>query len=65
MLKQSVSGVLASLRGSTYRIVRLASSFAAALPDGLFEHPAGYSGISSIRKSHLGIAQKPCFPATC
>jgi len=33
-------GVLASLRGSTYRSVRLASSLAAALLDGLFEHPA-------------------------
>jgi hypothetical protein len=55
MLKKSVSGVLASLRGSTYRSVRLASSLAAALPaewrvlarrggvgemSGLFEHPA-------------------------
>ena len=43
MLKKSASGVLASLRGSTYRSVRLASSLAAALLDGLFEHPAGYS----------------------
>jgi hypothetical protein len=41
MLKKSASGVLASLRGSTYRSVRLASSLAAALPDGLFEHPDG------------------------
>jgi hypothetical protein len=32
--------VLASLRGSTYRSVRLASSLAAASLDGLFEHPA-------------------------
>ncbi|MBH0197009.1 MAG: hypothetical protein HP494_15820 [Nitrospira sp.] len=40
MLKKSASGVLASLRGSTYRSVRLASSLAAALPDGHFEHPA-------------------------
>ena len=54
MLKKSASGVLASLRGSTYRSVRLASSLAAALPaerrvsarrgwagenSGLFEHP--------------------------
>ena len=31
--------VLASLRGSPYRSVRLASSLAAALLDGLFEHP--------------------------
>jgi hypothetical protein len=39
MLKKSASGVLASLRGSTYRSVRLASSLAVALLDGLFEHP--------------------------
>ena len=31
MLKKSASGVLASLRSSTYRSVRLASSLAAAL----------------------------------
>jgi hypothetical protein len=55
MLKKSASIVLASLRGSTYRSVRLASSLAAALlgtrrvlarqgwegeMSGLFEHPA-------------------------
>lgn len=40
MLKQSASFVLASLRGSTYRNVHLASSLAAALLDSLFEHPA-------------------------
>jgi hypothetical protein len=40
LLKQSASGVLASLRSSTYRSVRLASSLVAALLDGLFEHPA-------------------------
>jgi hypothetical protein len=39
MLKKSASGVLASLRSSTYRSVRLASLLAAALLDGLFEHP--------------------------
>jgi hypothetical protein len=38
MLKKAASGVLASLRDSTYRSVRLASSLAAALLDGLFEH---------------------------
>ena len=36
----SVSFVLALLRGSTYRSVRLASSLVAALLNGLFEHPA-------------------------
>ena len=40
MLKKAASGVLASLRGSTYRSVRLAYSLAAALLDGIFEHPA-------------------------
>ena len=55
MLKKSASGVLAALRGSTYRSVRLASSLAAALfaerrvlarrgrageNSGHFEHPA-------------------------
>jgi len=40
LLKKSASGVLASLRGSTHRSVRLASLLAAALMDGLFEHPA-------------------------
>jgi hypothetical protein len=43
MLKKSASGVLTSLRGSTYRSVRLASSLAAALLDSLFEHPEVYS----------------------
>jgi hypothetical protein len=41
MLKKSANGVLASLRGSTYQSVRLASSLAAALLAELFEHPAG------------------------
>jgi hypothetical protein len=40
MLKQPASGVLPSLRGSTYRSVRLGPSLAAVLLDGLFEHPA-------------------------
>jgi len=40
MLKKSASVVLASLSGSTYRGVRLATSLAAALLDGHFEHPA-------------------------
>ncbi len=45
----SPSFVLASLRGSTYRSVRLASSLAAALLDSLFKHPADYSGTITIR----------------
>ena len=40
MLKKSASFVLASLRGSTYRSVRLASSLATAALDGHLEHPA-------------------------
>jgi hypothetical protein len=44
MLKMSTGIVLASLRGSTYRSVRLTSSLAAALPDGHFEHPAKQLG---------------------
>jgi hypothetical protein len=40
MQKKSASFVLAALRGSTYRSVRLASSLAAALLDGFFEHLA-------------------------
>jgi len=43
LLIKPASGVLASLRGSTYRSVRLASSLAAALLDGLSEQPAGHS----------------------
>ncbi len=43
MLKKSASGVLTSLRGSTYRSVCLASLLAAALLDGLFEHHARLS----------------------
>ncbi len=39
MLKKSASCVLASLKGSTYRSVRLAISLAAALLDNLFEPP--------------------------
>ena len=39
MLKKSASGVLASLRGSMYQRVSRASLFAAALLDGIFEHP--------------------------
>jgi hypothetical protein len=37
MLKQPASFVLASLRGSTYRNVRLTSLLAAASLDGLFD----------------------------
>jgi len=50
MRKKSASGVLASLRGSTYRSVRLASSLTAALLDGLFAHPASYSDTNTTRE---------------
>ncbi len=43
LLTKSASIVLASLRGSTYRSVRLASSLTAALLDGLSEQPVGHS----------------------
>jgi hypothetical protein len=46
MLKKSASIVLASFRGSTYRSVRLASSLAAALPDGPFEHPEAFGVVA-------------------
>ena len=62
MLKKSARIVLASLRGSTYRSVRLASSLAAALlgprrvlarqgwageKSGLFEYPALRTAVSA------------------
>jgi hypothetical protein len=47
MLKKSASFVLAVLRGSTYRSVRLASSLAVALLDDLFEHPVPFSPLPS------------------
>jgi len=50
MLKNLASGVLASLRGSTYRSVRLASFLAAALLGDTFEHPAGYSDDNAIHE---------------
>ena len=65
MLKKSASGVLASLKGSTYRSVRLASSLAAALLSGLFEHPAG---VGSFFLDMLAIEALLCrkgFSAVC
>jgi hypothetical protein len=49
MLKKSASGVLASLRGSTYRSVRLVTSLAAALLDCLFEHPEGVPVLQPVK----------------
>jgi hypothetical protein len=51
MLKTSASFVLASLRGSTYRSVRLPSSLAAAALDGHFEHPANRLALSLFARS--------------
>ena len=51
--------VLASLRGSTYRSVRLASSLAAALLDGHFEHPAGHSDTITLRSITASRRTKP------
>ena len=59
MLKKPAGGVLASLRDSTYRSVRLASSLAAALLDSLFEHPVDYSCGITIRGVQQSILQKP------
>jgi hypothetical protein len=54
MLKNVASGVLAALRGSTYRSVRLASSLAAALLGDIFEHPAWRAPvIPSVQTSEI------------
>jgi len=65
MLKKSASIVLASLRDSTYRSVRLASSLAAALLGSLFEHPAGNTALSTYVSSEDLAAQKTEFSANC
>ncbi len=65
MLKKSASGVLASLRGSTYRRVRLASSLAAALLDGLFEHPEAMLTSAPLLRFQRCIVYKLNFPAAC
>jgi hypothetical protein len=59
MLKKFASGVLASLRGSTYRSVCLAYSLAAALLDGLFEHPAK-SGARGSRAARMATERVSC-----
>jgi hypothetical protein len=65
MLKKSASFVLAALRGSTYRSVRLASSLAAALLDGLLEHPAWYFPLAlGVRTSEV-LACLHSFSAAC
>ena len=49
MLKNTARDVLTSLRGSTYRSVRLAPSLAAALLDSFFEHPDGMLSVHIAR----------------
>jgi hypothetical protein len=63
MLKKSASFVLASLRGSTYRSVRLASSLVAAALDVHFEHPASRSCASTIPEITVGFERKLSFSA--
>jgi len=61
MLKKSASSVLALFRGSTYRTVRLASSLAAALLNGLFEHPAGVFSCCATRGDHRNTSSQYSF----
>jgi len=65
MLKKPTSGVLASLRGSTYRSVRLASSLAAALLDGHFEHPATMLISAPSVRCHWRFTYHSSFSAAC
>jgi hypothetical protein len=59
LLKNSASGVLASLRDSTYRSVRIASSLAAALLDGLFEQPAcAAENVRDLLQPYIAPGQK-------
>jgi hypothetical protein len=62
MLKKSASFVLASLRGSTYRSVRLASSLAAALLDGLFEHPVAFAIAANMESFNRLLCVDRVFP---
>ena len=53
MLKKSASSVLASSRPSTYpRGYNFGPSLAAALLDGLFEHPAGVFPYCATHADH-------------
>jgi hypothetical protein len=65
MLKKSASGVLAALRGSTYRSVRLSSSLAVALLDSLFEHPARRSPVVPDVQTGEVLACPHRFSAAC
>jgi len=63
MLKKSASGVLASLRGSTYRRVRLASSLAAASLDSHFEHPENFQASAAKGKFQWCFVYQSSFSA--
>jgi hypothetical protein len=65
MLKLSASIVLASLRGSTYRSIRLASLLAAALLDGLFEHPVLFEHEFHMKEFQRRFVYKASFPTAC
>jgi hypothetical protein len=65
MLKKSASGVLVSLRGSTYRSVRLASSLTAALLDSLFEHPEPVLTSAPYGSFQRHFVYKSSFSAAC
>ena len=62
MLKNSTSVVLTSLRGSTYRSVRLAASLVAALLEGLFEHPDVIEALASSEIVQRRFMYKLGFP---
>ena len=66
MLKQPASGVLTSFKSSTYpRGYASGSSLAAALLDGLFEHPAGCTlCIPDMQTSEI-TASLQIFSAAC
>jgi hypothetical protein len=65
MLKKAASGVLASRRSSTYRRVRLASSLAAALLDGLFEHPEAIEAFMPYGVFQPCFSHMPSFSTAC
>jgi hypothetical protein len=65
MLKKSASGVLASLTGSTYPSVRLASSLTAALLDGLFEHPETILPSTPFGRFQRHFVHESSFSADC
>ena len=65
LIPASASGVLASLRGSTYRRVRLASSLAAALLDSLFEHSEVFGVVAPPVIFQRCFMYTPSFLAAC